>query len=213
MSVNKYTEEAEKRLKEFYSKKKRISYPKEEILITPMPAKNLDKIFYIEKGRVIEYDVNSRGDKVILNVFKEGSFFPMNHALAKTDIKYYFETDSEVMVRETTPNEIINFIESNSVVLFDLMTRVSVGIEGVLERLKFSLSGNLESKILAELFLTSERFGYTEGENGTRTLKQELSVTRISELIGASREATSRSVTKLIKEGKISRQKKIYTIN
>ena len=86
-------------------------------------------------------------------------------------------------------------------------------MEGVLERLKFSLSGNLESKILAELFLTSERFGYTEGENGTRTLKQELSVTRISELIGASREATSRSVTKLIKEGKISRQKKIYTIN
>ena len=47
MSTNKYSEEAEKRLKEFYSKKKRISYPKEEILLKPMPAKDLDKIFYI----------------------------------------------------------------------------------------------------------------------------------------------------------------------
>ena len=213
MSTNKYSEEAEKRLKEFYSKKKRISYPKEEILLKPMPAKNLDKIFYIEKGRVIEYDLNERGDKVILNIFKEGAFFPMNHALAKTDVKYYFETDSEVMMRETSVQEMISFAEGNGVVLFDLMTRVSAGMEGVLGRLKFALSGNLESKIMAELYLSSERFDFIENENGSRTLKQELSVTRISQLIGASREATSRCITKLLKEGKISRHKKIYTIN
>lgn len=213
MSNNKYSKEAELRLKDFFRKKRRTLHPKGQLLLSPGSYKDLKTIYYIEKGRVIEYAINSKNEKIILNVFKEGAFFPMNHALAKTDVRYFFATDSEVMLRESTPEEVVAFVENNSVVLADLMTRVAIGMDGVLSRLSYALAGNLENKIMAELYLWAERFGYIENSDGNKTLKQELSVTKIASLTGASREATSRAINKMLKQDKIKRLSKTYTLS
>lgn len=213
MPVNKYSEDAQIRLKDFYRKKKRFLGSKGDILINPASKKKLEKVIYLEKGRVIEYDLNDRGEKVILNIFKEGAFFPMNYALAKTDVKYFFEADCDVVLREASVQETVQFLESNSVVMFDLMTRVSVGLDGLLNRLSLALKCELESKIIAELHLSAERFGYDENQDSSKTLHQELTVTRLSQQSGASREATSRSVQKLLNRDMIKRDGKVYTIN
>lgn len=213
MSTNKYSDEAALRLKDFFRKKKRILCQKGDILITPLEGGKLERVLFIEKGRVIEYDYNERNEKIILNIFKEGSFVPMNYALSGTPVKYFFETDADSLLRESTVTETIEFLEMNNLVTLDLMSRVAVGLDGLMRRLSYALGGTLESKIIAELLLYSERFGYEELPNGARTLNQELSVTRLSQLVGASREATSRGVSKLLKDQKISRVGKIFTIN
>ncbi len=219
MHQNKYSKEADKLVREFYGKRRRVFYPTDKILISPDEINSLnanderdDQIFYIEKGRVIQYTINSRGEKVILNIFKEGAFFPMNYALTGKKSKYFFATDGEVMTRQAPTEEVLQFLENNSVVMFDLMSRVASGLEGVFERLGLAMSGSLESRVLAELHLSAERFGYYEDEDGGRTLEMPLSVTRLAELVGASREATSRVVNQLIREHKIKRQNKIYTL-
>lgn len=180
---------------EFFSHYPLRTYPKDQILLHA--NENPPHIFYIESGKVRQYDISYRGDELIINIFKTGAFFPMLWALTEIDNRYFFSADSELAVRIVPVNDIIKFLKSNPDELFDLLTRVYIGIDGVLGRLVRLMSSSARGRLLFELVLECRRFGQKMAD-GSYEIK--LNEHDLAARSGLSRETVSREMQKINKD-------------
>lgn len=183
------TVNANGKTEEFFSRYTLRTYPKGQILLHA--GENPNNIFYIASGKVRQYDISYRGDELIVNIFKPGAFFPMLWALTKIDNKYFYSADSELAVRIVPVSDTIEFLKSNPDELFTLLTRVYIGIDGVLGRLVQLMASSARGRVLFELVLECRRFGekFADGSCEIKINEQDLAART-----GLSRETVSREM-------------------
>lgn len=193
---------------DFFSKYPARSYPKGQVLV--FAGENPEHIFYLSKGRVRKYDVSYRGEKVIVNIFKTGAFFPMSWALDKTPNAYYYETEAETQLHVVPPEDAKQFLVQNPDVMLDLLTRVYRGTEGLLGRMVHLMSGTARSRVLYDLIVECRRFGADKGEGAYELRTNEVEIAARS---GLSRETVSREMRKLKERDWVQVGNGVITIN
>lgn len=195
------------KINEFFNQFSTRQYSKGQILI--LSGDDTDYVYHIISGKVKEYDVSYRGDEIILNVFKPPAFFPMSLAINKVRNPFVYEADTDVSLKRAPADEVVAFIKANPDVLFDLMSRVYRGLDGLLNRMVHLMSSSARNRILYELIIEAKRFGETLA-NG----KCEISLNEkdLGARAGLSRETVSREISKLRGEGMISIGGKKITI-
>jgi CRP/FNR family cyclic AMP-dependent transcriptional regulator len=151
-----------------FSTSPRREYPKGQILV--FGDENPDHIFYIVEGQVRKYDVSYRGDEVIINVFKPPAFFPMSWALNQAPNKYFYKTETPVVLHAVPTGDALAFLKENPDVMLDLLSRVYKGLEGMYGRLVHLMSGTARSRLIYELIIESRRFG-SQQDDGSYMLK------------------------------------------
>jgi CRP/FNR family transcriptional regulator len=175
-------------------------FDKGEVLIRP--EERLENIFYLVEGSVIQYDISSAGNEVVVNAFKPGAFFPMSLAINHTPNYYYYEAATSVTVRMAPCERIVEFIKEQPDVMFDLLSRVYSGTDGLQRRMAHLMGGNARSRLIFELMNAAYRFGEHTPE-GTLVPLTENDLARRS---GLSRETISRAMNKLKTEGFVAVQ-------
>ncbi|HEY5695487.1 MAG TPA: Crp/Fnr family transcriptional regulator [Candidatus Saccharimonadales bacterium] len=175
-------------------------FEKGEVLIRP--EERLENIFYLVEGSVIEYDISSAGNEVIVNAFKPDAFFPMSIAINNTPNYYHFEAATSVTVRIAPAERVIEFVKEQPEVLFDLLARVYRGTDGLQRRMAHLMGGNARSRLIFELVNAAYRFG-EHTSDGTLVPLTENDLARRS---GLSRETISRAMNKLKTEGYVAVQ-------
>lgn len=195
----------DKKIERYFSAYPERTYPKGQILIHG--GDDPQHIFYLVRGKVRQYDISYRGDEVVVNVYKTGSFFPMLWALTGKPNRYFFSADEEVRVRQAPKDATLDFLRSNPDVTLDLLTRLYVGVDGVLGRMAHLMAGSAKSRLMYELVIECKRFGVIEKSG----VKVSLSETELAARAGLTRETVSREIQKLIKAGlvKSSGQKQL----
>lgn len=195
-------------VKNYYAHKRLKLFQKGESILSPDETK-LPLISYIEKGAVQQFDITDDGEKVVVNIFKEGAFFPASSAVNHTMNTYYFEALSGVSVRQATSEEIDELLRANPAVVFDLLQRLYRGVDGILSKLSSALSQTAGQRLLTELNIHSQRFGVRQMDNSV-----ELAVTaeQIAHQTGLTRETVSRELKKLQKEGRILMKRGMITM-
>jgi CRP/FNR family transcriptional regulator len=189
-------------LDEFFDKYKKQQYRKGEILVRA--DDDPTGVFYLLQGQVKTYLISRKGDEVVLNIFRPVSFFPMSWAINNTKNLYYYEAMTEVTLRRAPREDVIVFLKDNPNVIYDLLGRVFSGVEGMLNRMAYLMSGNANSRLLSELIISAKRFGkkapdgslvvtLTEKDLGTQT--------------GLTRETISREMKVLKERGVVTFQK------
>ena len=167
-------------------------------------------VIYLEKGIVEEYDITPEGAKVIVNVFKAGSFFPMSWAINKTPNRYFFAAQTDCTVRTDPAERTISFLQDNSDILYDLLARVFKGTDAILRRLVHATSSVSSKRLMFELLLEAYRFGKDIGEGQKQiSIRQNVLAARS----GLARETVSRELQQLEKHGYILRYKQGMVIN
>lgn len=175
-------------------------FDKGEVLIRP--EERLENIFYLVEGSVIQYDISSAGNEVVVNAFKPGAFFPMSLAINHKPNYYYYEASTSVTVRIAPAERIVEFIKEQPDVMFDLLSRVYSGTDGLQRRMAHLMGGNARSRLIFELMNAAYRFGEHTPE-GTLVPLTENDLARRS---GLSRETISRAMNKLKTEGFVAVQ-------
>lgn len=188
------TPQVAKKVEKFFSEYPLRQYSKGELLI--LADENPKHIYYLVSGLVREYDISYRGDEIVVNVFKHPAFFPMSWAINKTPNRYFFEAYSKVAVREAPPQDALEFIKRNSDVMFDLLGRLYIGVEGMSRRMAHLMGGSAKSRLLFELILEAKRFGKPR-EDGSYLMV--LNESEIASRAGLSRETVSREIRELKK--------------
>lgn len=163
-------------------------------------------IFYLTRGNVRQYIISRAGEEMTLNIYKPFSFFPMAWAVDAYANTYYFEAMNSVDVYITPKDKVLQFVKNKPDVLFDLLKRLYVGLDGILSRLEHLMSGNASQKLIAILVICGKRFG--EMEKGKSPIRISLKLTHqdIASLTGLSRETVSREMMSL-------KQKKLISYN
>lgn len=148
-------------------------------------------IFYLITGQVQQYDISDKGEPVVVNVFKPGAFFPMSWAINKTPNQYFFETATDVEYILAPAKEVVQYLQTNPEVTFDLLARVYSGTDGLLRRMAHIMGGSARTRILFELLVQTSRFG--RPEDGKSYLVK-LSEQELANRAGLSRETVSRGL-------------------
>jgi CRP/FNR family cyclic AMP-dependent transcriptional regulator len=154
-------------------------------------------IYHLIEGRVKQFDISYRGDEVVLNTFKPPAFFPMSFAINRTHNLYFYQAETAVQYHQAPLADALGFLRSHPDVLYDLLSRVYSGTDGLLGRLAHLMAGSARSRVLYELLIECRRFGEKRGPGASIALTE----SDIAAHAGLARETVSRELKRLKDEG------------
>ena len=150
-------------------------------------------IYFLTSGTVKVYDVSYRGDEIILNIYKPGAFFPMSLAMNGGDNPYIYEAESDIVFKQAPATEVVAFLRHEPTVLYDLLSRVYRGTDGLYGRLTKLMSGTAKTRLMYEVVVEAKRFGKSTSKGVQLTVNEK----DLGARAGLSRETVSREMAKL----------------
>lgn len=195
------------KIESFFSQYRLRKYAKGQILI--LNGDTPEYIFNLVSGSVKQYDISYKGDELILNVFKPPAFFPMAVAVNKTTNPYIYEAETEIEIRQAPSSEVIDFIKSNTDVMYDLLSRVYRGTDVLLGRLTHLMSGSAKVRLMFELIVEALRSGELQ-KDGCYSIS--LNEKDLAARSGLSRETVNREIHKLKKDDLVKLSQKTIVI-
>ena len=191
----------------FFNQSKVQVYKKGEILIRA--DENPIGIFYLKEGLVKEYAISKKGEEIVVNIFKPDSFFPMSWAITNTQNIYYYEATSEIKICRASKENVLSFIKQNPDVLYDLLSRVYLGADGMITRMVYLMSESAYDRLIVELLIHIRRLGTRED----KSYKVELIERDLASRSGMTRETVSRELKKLSNKGLVKLSRNILTVD
>ena len=185
----------------FFKQFKHHIYKKGEVLIRV--DDDPGGVFYLTGGTVKEYAISKKGEELVVNVFKPVSFFPMSWAINQTPNHYYYEALEDVEIWKAPRELTVEFIKQNPDVLFNLMSRVYKGTDGILMRMVYLMSGEAYTRVVNELLIAAKRFG----KPNAKSIELHLSEKDIAGQAGMARETVSREIKILKDKGLVTFKK------
>lgn len=197
------------KLQDYFTQFKPIKYLKGETIIRAgdQPA----GIYFVKSGFVRMYILFADGRELTLNIFKPGSFFPMMWAIGGIDNNYFFQAVDEVTVYRADQKSTIDNFKADPDILYDLVQRLLVGMDGLLTNVQFLLSGNSYSRIASVILITAKRFGLTSIKKET-LISFPLTHQNIAKMAGVARETASIVMKQLTDQGIISKKGQNYVV-
>lgn len=197
------------KLSGFFAEFPSKEFKKGELLIraaAPIPG-----IFLIEEGIIRRYFLSENGEEITLNLYKPYTFLPMSWAIADVPNTHFYEAMTDVSARLAPKDTVLQFLQKEPDVVYDLLRRVYIGMEGLWMHIESLTAGNSYTKLIASLVILAKRFGEKHSQDVVITLK--LSEKDIANYAGMSRETTSRELQKLKKEGIVSFDKSTLIVH
>jgi CRP-like cAMP-binding protein len=188
------TSEVSQKIEDFFSTYETRSFDAGQVLVYAgdSPA----GIFNLVSGHVRQYDISPNGEEVVVNVFKPPAFFPMSWAINSTPNQWFYEAGSKVTLKQAPVEEALVFLKTNVDVLFDLLSRLYSGTDGLQRRMAHLMAGTARSRVLFELIVAGRRFGKRQKDGSVFIDIRENELARRS---GLSRETVSRELQKIKK--------------
>lgn len=187
--------ETNQKIEAYFAQYRKREYPKDQIIIHADDEPEF--VYYIESGKVRQYGISYRGDEVVVNVMRQGAFFPVQGLLTGLPNTFFYAAQTDSVIRLASPEKTKVFLEQNPDVVLDLLTRVYVGTEGLLGRMVQLMSGNAHSRLMYELVIECRRFGEWD-EDGDCFIR--VNESELAARAGLSRETVSREIQKLTKK-------------
>ncbi|MDB5161809.1 MAG: hypothetical protein JWM52_317 [Candidatus Saccharibacteria bacterium] len=184
------------KVQSFFETYPKRTYPKDQIMI--FGGESPEKVFYMISGKISQYDISYRGDEIVINIYKSPAFFPMVWAMNKIPNRYFFKADEVSEVHMAPADDVVAFIKQNPDVMFNLVSRLYKGIDSLLERTVYLMSGSARSRIMYELVIEANRFGTKIAEN---CYEIHISESDLGSHVGLARETVSREVKRLKDKG------------
>ena len=185
-------------------------YPRGKYLF--MDKQLLDSVFIVFSGKFILYKISASGYKRVIFMLGDGHI--LNDHLTKdlpSVINCESFEDSYALVIGKTPFSII--MSRDFSLMQAVLNQYTLKLRRTFRQLKnASTSVGMEKKVAAKIYALSSQYGI-ESPRGI-IINVPLTVTHISEMLGAQRETVSRTMKKLVKSGLIiSEQRKIVVPN
>ena len=185
------------KLDSFFTKYSSRTCTKGDILIRA--GEEPKGIFYLVKGNIRQYVITKDGEEMTLNIYKPFAFFPMAWAVNAYPNTYYFEAMNDGMYWIAPKSDVLDFINREPDIVYDLLKRVYVGLEGILSRMEHLMSGKAIERLLTVLVISAKRFG--ESDKDTIIIRLKLTHQDLANLAGLSRETVSREMNELKQKG------------
>lgn len=196
------------KLEHFFQKFTFLSFKKNEVILRA--GDTPPGIFYLKKGLVRQYVLSKKGEMLVIHIFRPGTFFLMMWALNSTPNTYYFDALSTVEVWRAPLTDVREFMKGNPELLFDLTSRLLLGLNGLLKRLEYLVLDPAYVKVASLL----SYFAKTYGEKNGDSIQIKLPITHkeIASWIGTTRETASLQIEDFKRKGLVSNKGRVMII-
>lgn len=167
-------------------------------------------IFYIEEGIIRRYWITENGEEITLNLYKPHSFLPMSWAMSDVPNVHFYEALTDVILRKAPKEAVLQFLNDQPDILFDLLRRVYIGMEGLWKHMESLTTGNSYTKLVGSITILAKRFGKKE-KNGV-VIQLKMTESDLANYAGMTRETASRELHKLKNEQLVHFEKGTITI-
>lgn len=198
-----------KKLDSFFTQFKKQQYKKGEILIRA--DEEPIGVFYLKEGVVKQYAISKKGEELVINVFKPVAFFPMGWAINNTKNDYYYEALTNVEVCKAPREKVVDFLTSHPDVLYNLMSRIYKGLDGLFTRMTYMMSGGAYDRLITEIVIQAKRFGKQNPKDSV--IEMHISEKELAAQAGMTRETISREMKILKEKGFVTFSKNILLIH
>lgn len=187
----------QKLLISFFAKSELKSFAKGEIVI----QSESKRIFFLTAGVVRMFSSSKEGVEVTLNIYKSYALFPMSLILNNKPDKYTYDALTEVEGYFAPKKDFKNFIKNNPGILFDLLKRIYLGLDGFFMRVEALILGNAYLKVLTQLIIHARRFG--QNQQDKIIFDWHLTHHQLASQTGLARESVTKEIKKLQDKGLI----------
>jgi len=188
-------------------------YPSQEFRrgsVLLRPDQPLSHVWYSVSGRVIQYSIDRSGNKLIMNIYKAGTLFPIYLVVSDAENDFFFEVDSDDAVLRRVPTTAARtFFQEYPEEVYDAFSRLSRAVTGLLQRLSIHMSGTAEARLLIELLIQAQRFGTVTADG---RLMIHVTEQQLAAQAGIARETVSRELSKLARQQLIERKGRNITV-
>lgn len=193
----------EKKIHTFFNGYKSLLYKKNDIILAA--GHNPQYLFYIIKGIVNDYLINSAGTSFTINLLQVNDFFPF-FIFDDAINTYYFQAYSPVEVKRIPKKDFMTFLEKEPEIMMYVMKKLVSAIAVIHDRLEhFLMSDSIEERLQYLVLQLARQFGIKEGEK--IIIPMHLTHNDLASYIGATRESVTRCLTALVKKGIIQVEK------
>lgn len=141
-----------------------------------------------------------KGEEVVINVFKSGSFFPVQAVVHEESWKneFSFVAVEDLVVYKAPLAEAKAFLQQHPEVVWNLLQRIYRGLDGMFLRLAQLMAGSARSRVIQEVITRARRFGVRD-ESGIWVVP--VAENELAALTGVTRETVSRVLSELKHKG------------
>lgn len=169
--------------------------------------------YFVRKGIIKEYSINSSGNEQIVSFYVAGDLFPMSWIFDKTSSTlYYYETLTDTEVLAVDKKTLHDTIYSKSRYLMNMFDYMKTSYTSALLRITSLEQSRASEKIMFTLYYLLFRYGH-ETKPGVYSVRLDLTHVLIADLVGLTRETTAIELNKLKKLGIVKYDSKEYIIN
>lgn len=187
----------QKLLLSFFGKFKQKTFVKGEIVVKPAN----EKVFFLTHGIVKMSGLFKEGGSLTLNIYKPHTLFPMSPLLNNKKDRYTYTALTKVQGHFAPKNKFRQFLKKNPGVIFDLLKRIYLGLDGFFTRLESLLSNDAYLRLLTHLVIHTKRFG--EVHHKQTIFDWHITHHQLASQTGLARETVTREIKKLQDKGLI----------
>ncbi len=177
----------------------KLTYRKGEYIIRP--GETSSHVFYIEQGLVKAFDISKYGEENLLIIRKDREIFPLISAITGMERDIIYQTMGDVVVWRMGREEYVHALKSDANLLRPLLDMVTEMYRIHSERIINLEYRTVRERTISFLLSMANRFGKAT-EEGIR-IEVSLRHQDIASSINATRETTSRELSRLEREGLI----------
>ena len=189
------------KIEKFFSQYKPHRFRKGEVILRADDSPS--GVYFIKEGYVVMTGLFEDGREITFNIFKPGTYFPIIWAIAGVKNSYYYTAMTQVVLQKNSKEETLKFLKKDPEVLFELTSRILVGMGGLLTNIEYILTGNSYRRIISVLTLSARRFGEYTGREKV-IINIPLTHKDIANMSGLTRETVSLGMKKLERKKLIS---------
>jgi CRP-like cAMP-binding protein len=193
----------------FFSQQKIQTYKKGDMIF--LPGDPVTDVYFVHAGFIRMYCELGDGKELTLNIFKPGSYFPMFLVLESAPNAYYFQAMTATKLSKVPKDDVVRFLKNEPDVLFEFTRRLTIGLNGLLTNIQYTLFGPVHTRIVSAILFLAKRFGEKLPDGGVR-ISLPLTHQDIANVVGIARETASIEIEKLVGKDLILDTKKQITI-
>lgn len=167
-------------------------------------------VYYLKKGLVRQYVLSKKGEILVIHIFRPGSFFMMMWAINNSPNTYYFDAITPVEVFRSPLSDVRHFIKNEPDILFDLTSRLLLGLEGLLKRVEYLILDSAYTKVVSLLSYFARNFGEKNGEG--IIIKLPITHKEVASWIGTTRETASLQIEALKRKGFLTNKGRMFIV-
>lgn len=193
-------------IESFFSDYPLRRYKKGQIFV--LPGETTDYAYLVVSGRLKLYTRSYKGDEIIVDMFKNPSFFPLSLIMNKSPAFLVHEADTDIEVRQAPIEETLDFLGTHPKVVLDLLSYLYMRFDAALQRMVYLVDSSARVRLVHEIITACRQIGELRPD-GSYLLT--ISQTALGGRIGLTRETVSREA-KSLKEKKLIEMAHTYMI-